>query len=102
MSIHETKENQILNSDEFKKLVTQRWKVSLSLTAVMFFTYIGFLYTLAYRKDVLKPYLSGKFTVGLFLALGLILLAWTLTGIYVYWANNIYNPQVDQLKNKLK
>jgi uncharacterized membrane protein (DUF485 family) len=102
MSIHETKEHQILNSDEFKKLVIQRWKVSLSLTAVMIFSYLGFLYLLAYQKESLKPYITGKFTLGLFLALGLIILAWVLTGIYVYWANNIYNPQVDQLKNKLK
>ena len=102
MSNHETKEHQILNSDEFKKLVIQRWKVSLSLTAVMIFSYIGFLYLLAYQKDSLKPYISGKFTVGIIFALGLIILAWALTGIYVYWANNFYNPQVDQLKNKLK
>lgn len=102
MSIHKTNEQQILHSDEFKNLIRQRWKVSLSLTAIMVFAYIGFLYLLAYQKESLAPYVTGKFTLGLLMALGMIILAWILTGIYVYWANNFYNPQVDQLKNKLK
>jgi uncharacterized membrane protein (DUF485 family) len=101
MSIDQTNKEQILNSPAFKKLVIQRWKVSLSLTAIMFFSYIGFLYLLAYNKASLKPYVTGKFTMGLLLALGLIVLAWVLTGIYVYWANNYYNPEVDRIKNKL-
>lgn len=102
MSIRQTNKEQILDSEEFKKLVVQRWKVSLSLTAIMVFAYLGFLYLLAYNKESLKPYVTGKFTIGLFLALGLIVLAWILTGIYVYWANNFYNPQVDHIKNKIK
>jgi len=102
MSIHKTNEQQILYSDEFKNLIRQRWKVSLSLTATMVIAYIGFLYLLAYQKESLAPYITGKFTLGLLMALGMIILAWILTGVYVYWANNFYNPQVEHLKNKLK
>lgn len=102
MSIRQTNKEQILDSSEFKKLVIQRWKVSLSLTAIMIFAYIGFLYLLAYKKESLKPYLTGKFTIGLLLAFGLIVLAWVLTGLYVYWANNHYTPEVDRIKSKLK
>jgi uncharacterized membrane protein (DUF485 family) len=102
MNIHKTKAEQLIHSAEFKQLVRQRWTVSILLTAVMFFTYMGFLYVLAYQKESLAPYVTGKFTIGLLLALGLILLAWVLTGIYVYWANTIYNPEVERLKNKLQ
>lgn len=102
MSIHQTKAEQLIGSAEFKQLVRHRWIVSSILTAIMFFAYMGFLYVLAYQKESLAPYVTGKFTIGLLLALGLIFLAWVLTGIYVYWANNRYNPEVDRLKNKLK
>ena len=102
MNIDKTKAEQLIHSAEFKQLVKHRWTVSILLTAVMFFTYMGFLYVLAYQKQALGPYVTGKFTIGLFFALGLIFLAWILTGIYVYWANNVYNPEVERLKNKLK
>lgn len=102
MNIHQTKAEQLIRSAEFKQLVRHRWTVSILLTAIMFCSYMGFLYVLAYQKESLAPYVSGKFTIGLLLALGLIFLAWILTGIYVYWANNRYNPEVDRLKNKLK
>ncbi len=101
MNIHKTKAEQLIHSAEFKKLVRQRWLVSIVLTAVMVLNYLGFLYVLAYQKKSLAPYVTGKFTIGLWLALGLIFLAWILTGIYVYWANTFYNPEVERLKNKL-
>lgn len=101
MSISKTNAEQLIESAEFKTLVRHRWKVSLSLTALMFSAYMGFLYVLAYHKEALAPALSGEFTVGLVAALGLIVLAWVLTGIYVYWANTMYNPEVERLKNKL-
>ena len=102
MNIHKTKAEQLIHSTEFKQLVKQRWTVSIILTTVMIITYIGFLYVLAYQKQSLAPYVMGKFTIGLLFALGLIFLAWILTGIYVYWANNVYNPEVERLKNKLR
>jgi uncharacterized membrane protein (DUF485 family) len=102
MTIRQTKAEQLIHSAEFKRLVKHRWAVSISLTAIMFFSYMGFLYILAYQKESLSPYVTGKFTIGLVAALGLILLAWILTGIYVHWANNLYNPEVERLKNKLK
>ena len=101
MTIHKIKAEQLIHSAEFKQLVKQRWTVSILLTAVMVVNYMGFLYVLAYQKEALAPYVTGKFTIGLLLALGLIFLAWILTGIYVYWANTIYNPEVERLKNKL-
>ncbi|HSZ73116.1 MAG TPA: DUF485 domain-containing protein [Cytophagaceae bacterium] len=102
MTLHQTKAEQLIRSSEFKQLVKHRWTVSLLLTAIMFFSYMGFLYVLAYQKESLSPYVTGKFTIGLVFAIGLIFLAWMLTGIYVYWANNTYNPEVERLKNKLQ
>jgi uncharacterized membrane protein (DUF485 family) len=101
MNNHQTKAEQLMRSTAFKQLVKQRWTVSIILTAIMFFSYMSFLYVLAYQKEYLTPYVAGKFTIGLLSALSLIVLAWILTGVYVYWANTIYNPAVEQLKNKL-
>ncbi len=102
MSIHQTKAEQLIRSAEFKQLVKHRWTVSIILTTIMFLAYMSFLYVLAYQKASLAPYVTGKFNIGLLFALGLIFLAWILTGIYVYWANNTYNPEVERLKNKLQ
>ena len=102
MNIHKTKAEQLIASAEFKQLVKHRWSVSILLTIIMFCTYMSFLYVLAYQKESLAPYVTGKFTIGLSYAVGLIFLAWILTGIYVYWANNSYNPEVERLKSKLK
>lgn len=102
MNIHQTKKEQLIHSAEFKQLIRHRWTISLLLTSIMFFSYMGFLLVLAYKKESLAPYVTGKLTIGLMIAFGLIILAWILTGIYVYWANHVYNPEVERLSNKLK
>lgn len=96
-----TKAQQILSSPAFKKLVKVRWSVALTLTAVMLAVYLGFIFTVAFAKDFLATKIGSHLNIGLLLGLGIILFTWAITGVYVYWANNYYDKEVNSLKSKL-
>jgi uncharacterized membrane protein (DUF485 family) len=38
---------------------------------------------------------------GIILGVLVIVLSWALTGIYVIWANNVYDKEVDAIKKEL-
>lgn len=91
----------ILNSPEFKRLVRKRWRVSLLLTFAILIIYIGFLLVVAFYKNLLAIKIGSYLPLAMPVGLGIILSAWILTGIYVFWANNFYDNEVQNLKNKL-
>ena len=92
-----------LDKEKFDELVRRRWKVSLSLTAIMLLISYGFVLILAFDKELLSGRLAGG-TMTLWIPVGLavILAAWVLTGIYVYWANSTYDRLVREIKAGLK
>ncbi|RNI29610.1 DUF485 domain-containing protein [Rufibacter immobilis] len=93
--------HELLASPAFKKLVKQRWSVSLVLTFTMLLVYFGFLLTVAFNKQALATKIGDYTTLAIPVGLGIILFAWVLTGIYVFWANSRYDKSVEELKNKL-
>ncbi|KAA3439400.1 DUF485 domain-containing protein [Rufibacter hautae] len=94
--------HEILDSPDFKKLVKKRWSVSLVLTFTMLLVYFGFLLTVAFNKQVLATRIGEYTTLAIPIGLGIILFAWVLTGIYVFWANSDYDTSVQNLKNKIQ
>ncbi len=90
-----------INSPEFKQLVRKRWAVSLILTITILVIYIGFLLVVAFDKDLLAVKINNYLPWAMPIGLGIILSAWILTGIYVFWANNVYDNQVTNLKAKI-
>ncbi len=93
---------EVLNSSRFRKLVKNRWKVSLIMTVIILSAYFGFILTIAFNKEFLAQKIASHLTLGLPVGIGIILFAWILTGAYVWWANNHYDQQVEELKNELK
>jgi len=91
----------IQESDEFKKFVAKKWTVSLILASIMLMAYFGFILTVAFKKEILATKISSGLTLGLPIGLGIIILAWVLTGVYVRWANNHYDKKVEELKKKI-
>ncbi len=92
----------IQETEEFKKFVTKKWTVSLALASIMLLAYFGFILTVAFNKEILATKLSKGLTLGLPVGLGIIVLAWVLTGVYVRWANKHYDNKVEELKKKIK
>ncbi len=93
--------HEILEDEEFKSLSKQKDAISLILTVLELFIYFGFISLIAFNKPFLASKLSGAITVGIPIGIGVIVLSWILTGIYVNWANKKYDPMVENVKNKI-
>lgn len=82
---------------QFAALVRARWTVSLILTAVMLAIYFGFIMVLAFRRDLLQVAAGGGMTLGIPVGFGIIITASALTGVYVWWANRMYDGAVRRI-----
>jgi uncharacterized membrane protein (DUF485 family) len=94
---HET-----LQSSEFRGLVTRRWRVSIVLTAALFALYYGYILLVALDRTFMARRIGEHTTLGIPLGIGVIVGAWVLTGVYVLWANAVYDPQVKELRRRLE
>lgn len=92
----------VLNSAAFRAIVKQRWAVSLFMTALMLIAYFGFILMVAYNKQTFALLVSNGLTLGLVCGILIIFFAWILTGVYVYWANNIYDSEIAKIKAGLE
>jgi uncharacterized membrane protein (DUF485 family) len=90
----------VLDSPDFRRLVTRRWTISLLLTAALFVAYYGFILLVALDKELLARKIGAVTTLGIPLAVAVIVVAWALTALYVAWANRGYDRAVDELKRR--
>lgn len=82
---------------ELRRLVTKRWRIGLALTAVMMVAYFAFILLVAFDKETAgELVLGGRVSIGIVLGALLIVLAPILTGIYVRWANQKFDPEVER------
>jgi uncharacterized membrane protein (DUF485 family) len=94
--------HQILDDPEFLKLMRQKNTVSTVLTIVELVLYFGFIALIAYNKAYLAQQFEGSsVTIGIPIAVGVIVLSWVLTGVYVFWANSKYDAMVQSVKDRL-
>ncbi|MBI1823741.1 MAG: DUF485 domain-containing protein [Nitrospirae bacterium] len=92
----------VLESREFKEMVARRWTISLILTFLILFVYFGFILVLAFDRSLLAQKIGEHLTLGIPVGVGVILFAWILTGIYVKWANTVYDPEVRRISNSFQ
>lgn len=86
----------------FSALVRKRWTVSLTLTALMLSIYYGFIVILAFRPDIFAARVGQRLTLGIPVGLGVIIVSWLLTGLYVRWANDDYDSAVHTIKHAMR
>ena len=91
---------QMLDSREFKRMVTKRWTMSVALTCVLFLVYYGYIVMIAVDKPFMAQKIGDVTTLGIPLGVLVILLSWVLTAIYVVWANKVHDPEVRDLKGR--
>jgi uncharacterized membrane protein (DUF485 family) len=94
--------HEMLESKEFNGLVSRRWRLSIILTACLFVLYYGYIVLIAIDKSFMARKIGAVTTLGIPLGVLVIVLSWVLTAIYVMWANNIYDPEVNKLKDQMK
>ncbi len=94
--------SEVLESPEFKRLVSRRWTVSAVLLVLLFVTYYGYILLIPYAPGLMKSKVGEFMTLAIPLGVGVIVFAFLLTAFYVSWANSKYDPEVERLKNQLR
>ncbi len=93
---------EILRSPAFAALVRSKWTMSIALTIALFAVYYGFILLIAYDKKVLAQKVGEATTLGIPLGVGVIVLAWVLTALYVVWANGSHDAAVKKLRDEVQ
>lgn len=93
----------ILEDPDFQSLARQKRAISTVLTIAELILYFGFIALIAFNKPLLSGTLAAgsATTIGIPIAVGVILLSWVLTGIYVYWANTSYDALVKRVRERI-
>ncbi|MBS2018494.1 MAG: DUF485 domain-containing protein [Deltaproteobacteria bacterium] len=79
-------------------LAARRRFIALTLTVAMLVTYFGFVLLVAYDKPLLGKVLVPGLSLGILLGALVILVAWILTGVYVLWANRVYDAELAKVR----
>jgi len=93
--------DKIKADDAFQALVKQRRRFSLILTGIILLVYFSFILTLAYAPCVFATplYKGGVTSIGIPVGIGIIIIAFALTGIYVRKANTDFDATLNRLKD---
>ena len=83
---------------ELRALGAARWRVALLLTGAMVVLYFGFISLIAFAKPVLARLLAPGLSLGIVLGALVIVVSWLLTWVYVRWANQHYDAQLERLR----
>jgi uncharacterized membrane protein (DUF485 family) len=84
--------------DHLTHLDAARWRIAVTLTVAMMVVYFGFILLVAFDKALLARPLVPGLSVGILIGVLVILTAWVLIGVYVYWANRHYDVAVSALR----
>lgn len=88
----------IYEHPRFKELVAQRNSFAWTLAVIMLVIYYGFILLVAYGKGFLGTKIgAGVTTLGIPIALGVIISAFVLTAIYVQRANSRFDEMTNDL-----
>jgi len=75
-----------------------RWRIAVWLTIAMMAAYFGFILLVAFNKPLLATRVATGLSLGMLLGALVIVVAWTLTWIYIVWANRHYDASVQGLR----
>jgi uncharacterized membrane protein (DUF485 family) len=79
-------------------LASRRMRVALLLTFLTMVSYFGFVLLVAFDKPRLGVLIAPGLSVGIALGATVIVVAWVLTGAYVWWANRRYDGELEALR----
>jgi len=84
--------------DQVLALARARWRIAITLTAIMIAVYFGFIALIAFNKPLLATRGGAARTLGITLGVCVIVASWLLTWVYVYWANAHYDARLEALR----
>jgi uncharacterized membrane protein (DUF485 family) len=86
--------------EALRALAARRWRIAIARTAAMMATYFGLILLVAYGKATAGALVSEGLSWGILLGALVIVGAWAVTGVYVYWANRTYDPELARLRKE--
>lgn len=88
---------------EYHTLVRERRLLASMLTGIMMLAYFGFILLIAFAPEFFSNVVWGSvITIGFPLGVGIILLAFVLTGIYVRKANQRFDVLTKTIKRAVE
>jgi len=95
---------QIESNAHFKELVTKRQRFAFILSIIMLVVYVGFILLIAFAPTWLGTPLHPGTTVtrGIPIGIGVIVLSFLLTGLYVWRANGEFDRLNDEIIREVK
>ena len=91
-----------MSDHRFRLLAATRWRIAISLTAVMIAIYFGFILLIAYNKPLMGRLVTRGLSVGVLLGALVIVASWVLTWIYVRWANTHYDAGLEEVRREAR
>lgn len=101
MSPHQ-RAQEILNDPEFQAFARRKNAVSFWLTLITIVVYFTFISLMAFGSEFMSHKVGKATTLGIPIGIGVILVSWLLTGIYVRWANGTYDAMVARMRAKVQ
>lgn len=94
---------QILSNPKYQELVSKRSKFAWTLSIVILVVYYAFVLVIAFDPALLGAKIgAGVISVGIPVGMGIIILSFILTGVYVRRANSEFEALTQDIKNSLK
>ena len=97
----ELQRRRLLQSHDFRQLVSRRWRIALVLTAALFVLYYGYILLIALNKPLVSARI-GATPIGIPMGAAVIVGSWALTAIYIAWANRYYDREAARLRDELR
>lgn len=98
-----TNAQQIAKNPKYQELVKVRSRYGWTLTAIMMLVYYGYIYLVAFQKDLLaQPLGAGVMTWSIPAGLGVIVFTILITGVYVRRANKQFDRLTQEIHKEHK
>lgn len=93
----------ILSNPKYQELVSKRSRFAWALSIVILVVYYAFVLVIAFEPALLGAKIGdGVISVGIPVGIGIIVLSFILTGVYVKRANSEFEALTQDIKNSLK
>ena len=84
------------------EIARQRWRLASRLSLVVIVIYFGFILLIAFDKPLLATLIAPGLSLGIVLGALVIVASWSVTFIYVRWANGPYDAALRKLREAPK
>ncbi len=100
----DTLSERIARDPHYREMVATRQKLAIALSVVVLVVYFGFILVIGFAPGILaQPLGEGMVTtVGIPVGIGVILMAFVVTGIYVRIANKRFDDQNNEILRRFK